>query len=212
MDRLYISIGSVCIVSRRLREIQVSQETLFFDWLITSFTSVVEILSIKTIMEIKEKLSTNITFETQLFEGHQVVSCNHFHTFKSLHDLPDNGSEPAIFKSQFIDKYCRRYLRIISLISKKPDITFVHYIDHIESIERENIVRFFNTLRELNETNEFKLVILCKHATDECALKSIRNIPSVTCEILDDYIKSQPDDTDWTLSYLNWSAIWKKVL
>jgi len=212
MPRHYVSLGSDCLVAHRLRQIQ-SKETYFFDWIETSFETVLQLLAIPTLDQVSQQLSTNIVFDKDLFEGHRIFTCKSFDRLRSLHDLPPNGHEPVIFNTHFLQKHVRRYERFLSLLSKEPDVTFIHFVHNIDTILMEQIHTFFKFLHNLHSNNNFKLIILYQYTQDETILNNnIRTIPSVTCENLRDYhIHPIPNTPrNWTLPHVNWDEIWKK--
>lgn len=96
--------------------------THFFDWIVTSQKTVNEVLEMN---DIRSALENDIEFEEELFEGHKAFTCKRFDWLRCVHDLPHDGDRPELFKKFFVDKYMRRYERLIELIRNQQPIVFV---------------------------------------------------------------------------------------
>jgi len=108
----WISLGQACLASYYLRKFGLqNNETHFFDWIITSQNTVIQILNMKDQEELRKALTENVVFENDLFEGHKAFSCPTL-GLRSVHDLPANGDRPDLFQFHFVDKYIRRYNRL----------------------------------------------------------------------------------------------------
>ena len=201
---MYLSIGNSCVVSHWLRKTKLqSNETHFFDWIITSFKTVIEILNIVDEEKLCEKLKTNIVFEKALFENHKVVLCNNFDTFKSVHDLPANGDDDAIYMEHFVNKYVRRYTRLIHKIKVEDTLQFILFLNCVYSDINLHVDLFNQILTKLHKNHNFKLKILTTDKSDKKELNK-----TDFCEIihLEDY-RICPNHKGWTLEHYDWEVV-----
>jgi hypothetical protein len=105
-----ISLGHGCQIKYNIDRLYKSQETNFFDWLITDFTSVLYIL--KNINN--EELLTKSKFtDKEIFKpgkswckSHHKIECIDFKMI-SVHDFPSNINYMN-YINEFIEKYNRR--------------------------------------------------------------------------------------------------------
>ena len=102
MTRL-IGLGSSCIVAQRLRIAQLSQETHIFDWITSSFQTVLNVLRCVNAQDFVNKLTTNIEFKSEPFEGNRVINCPQLGKFESYHDLPFDFDE-TLFQEHFVNQ------------------------------------------------------------------------------------------------------------
>ena len=123
-----ISVGEACGVrtniDRYYKGYGYEQPTYFFDWLMTKFDSVNELLVCDPDDVFNRQ---NIRFEkdVETNKDHVIFSC--FTYMVSIHDKISADSVEADY-TQFIQKYVRRYERLISRIKSidKP-IVFIHF-------------------------------------------------------------------------------------
>jgi hypothetical protein len=193
----YISIGTACQVKYNIDKFISKSETLFFDWLITSMTTVIDILScddIKNILffdNIKQDIKNPYAgYNSQIIV--KTLDC-----FVSTHDLPKNYTNEDIFN--FIDKYTNRFNRIIDFIKLKEHICFVRYTTY--KIEQEEINKFIKAILNINNECNFTLVII-HNKNNNNSNEIIKNNHLL-------YININVDNSgdDWTLQNINWKQI-----
>ena len=117
-----ISIGSECNVKHQIDKHIGKSETLFFDWLMADIASVIKLLKCKSIDDILNINSVKVDQVTPIVESNSRILITSLPNCISIHDSPINPSEKDI--SDFIDKYKRRYQRIIDIINSNENVFF----------------------------------------------------------------------------------------
>ena len=191
---VYISIGVACSVKYQIDKHKHKIETLFFDRLITSMKSVIEILSCDDINKIL--YFDNIIRDANNNSRVIIKSLDHC---VSIHDLKINFTNNDIL--EFIDKYKRRFNRIIKYIKSDEKIYFIR----TGSVYNYTQQKFIKTILKINPNCNFSLIIIDNNKNN------INNIlKSVHCL----YIKLNidiPKPLDWTQTYLNWNKIFLDI-
>lgn len=201
----YINIGDSCTLTVQLKR---KGKSHFFDSIVSSLKTVIDVLSTRDANAMREKLSSN----NRVIPNTQSVVCESFDKLISMHDIPYRNNNPDTLHEMFVERYVRRYIRLLDLIRTNPNITFVHCCKCKVPPFDEGIIRaLFAQLNTLNPENNFKLIILCLYVPDALLLESIRNInDNIICEDLKSYHIKRANEADWMLTYLDWNAIWKK--
>ena len=170
----FISIGTACNVKHQIDKHYGKKNTLFFDWLMTDIKSVVSILTsnIDLILENVAKEPDGIKFKSLSY-------C------VAIHDSMDD----------FVDKYKRRYNRLIELIKSHKKLYFIRF----GAVDETGKKSFINAVKLVNPHCNFTLISIgIQHET-----KSIKNEPH--------YLEIKLTDLqvpgDWTTSYLDWKEI-----
>jgi len=191
----YISIGSVCSVKYNINKYRDKCETLFFDWLMTSMNSVIDILSVDDISEIL--YFDNIIRDVNIpFCGNNsriVIKSLDFCV--SIHDLPRIYENNEIF--EFIDKYKRRFNRIIKYIKSNEKIVFIRAGNEGFDI----INKFIETIKKINPNCDFTVVVICNNEKNKTEILQQKNLLYINLNIV------VPSDAEWTQSFLNWEQI-----
>jgi len=119
----YISIGRNCSVKYNIDKYKGNCETLFFDWLMTSMNSVIDILGSDNINNILyfDNIIRDINNPCGGTNSRIIIKSLNY--CRSIHDLPISYTDNDIL--DFIDKYTRRFNRIIEYI--KSNEKFVLY-------------------------------------------------------------------------------------
>jgi len=198
----YISIGDSCVIAYHLRRLKLNvEETGFFDYVLTSMTTVVQALTTKDIVQ---ALDTNVEFEG-LFEGHRVAYCRNFDYFQSIHDLPPNGNDPTVFRKQLVDKYARRHTRLLQTLNKENDIKFVFHSN--KTVNTTAIHLFVHTL-----FTEFPLVRFHLFVVTTQPMESLE-CDRVTMICLQDYkLSNPPTNPMWYLNQYDWESVFNKIV
>jgi hypothetical protein len=134
------------------------QKTQFFDWLIEPFESVITLLETDNI----QILLNEDTIE--LSNNNTAIYVKQPLYLLSIHDTIYDRLEDT--KKYFIEKYLRRYDRLIQTIKTSDEpIYFIRGVPNvsgtkIELISTELQNKFINLIKKLNPKLEFKLIIL----------------------------------------------------
>ena len=144
--------GPACAVATSIKNnlyLNKNYPTNFFDYLVVSLKSVNELLSIKE-SDI-QYLDQNLNIYNNLSKS-MTVEFNNFNKLISYHDLKkDYDNEDFI---NFIDKYKRRYFRLLNYIKNEKEIYFIRYGE--ENINEIKI--FCNIIKNLNSNLFFRFV------------------------------------------------------
>lgn len=153
---MYISLGGSCNVKFQIdKYTKRSQPTHFFDWLMTSFESVNQLMSTTSIASFLDPATFKV-------EGHvknknhmrYTVTMSAFHSCVSIHDI--NGKYDKTTINEFVEKYTRRYERLMEEIRSGRKIMFI-YDGEVSVDQAQEFVK--NVLR-INPSCPFTLVIL----------------------------------------------------
>ena len=198
----YISIGTACQVKYNIDKYISKSETLFFDWLITSMTTVIDILSCGDIK--------NILFFDNIKQDikNPYVGLNSQIIIKSLdccistHDFTKIYTNNDIFN--FIDKYTNRFDRIIDFIKSKEHICFVRYTIH--EINQEEINKFIDVILNINNECNFTLVIIHNdNNNNHNEIIKKEHLLYININV------NRTKDSDWTLQHIDWKQIFINI-
>lgn len=129
--------------------------TNYFDYLVVSLKSINQLLKIgmKNINILKNILKNELNIYENDTEKMTVEFLN-FDKMISYHDLDKNYSEKDL--SEFIDKYIRRYYRLLEYIKKEKLIYFIRYGDEND----QDIIEFNKNISLINPKLHFFFVNL----------------------------------------------------
>ena len=116
-------------------------KTNFFDYLEISFTSIIQLLSLEN-SSINNILSSKNIFSNR--DSKKTVLFDNFDKIYSHHDLIENYSDNDF--NIFIQKYERRYNRLINDIKNEDKLFFIRH----EIENEEQIKLFFKKINEIN--------------------------------------------------------------
>lgn len=128
-------------------------ETNFFDWLVASVKSINQVLENNPI-----EFDMNSTYINPL--NSNSIHFKNFDLLISHHDLHE-VNENSI--NSLIEKYQKRYTRLINIIKTKNVIYFIRYCKDSNSIEENEIITFFKNISVLNEKLKFKFILVSDH-------------------------------------------------
>lgn len=154
--------GPACAVATSIKKNLYSNKnypTNFFDYLVISMKSINELLNLKendiNFLDKNLKITNNTTDK-------KTVEFLNFDKMISYHDLKENYIEED-FKN-FIDKYKRRYYRLLNYIKNEKIIFFIRYNEE-NDVEIKN---FYNIINNINpELNFYFINLIYKENSEE---------------------------------------------
>jgi hypothetical protein len=192
---VYISIGEYCCVKHQIYTHKHKIETLFFDWLVTSMESVIEVLS-GDINQILTKDTVVLDTKNPIFNNKSRILIQSLHSCVSVHDVKVDFNDTDIL--EFIDTYKRRWNRILTYIRSQEKIYFIRF----GPVTPSNQLQFITTILKLNPKCNFELVVI-----DNTAFK-IGYLRTKHCLYLNLNVAKVDD---WTCSYLNWELLFSFI-
>jgi hypothetical protein len=209
----FISIGPTCNVKYQINKYKGKKETLFFDWLLTDMESVNSIFSCHDI--------DNILFvDNMMIDDTNIskISIKSLSQCVSLHDVGINiydmynieneakGHQKVFYfdkaREHFIEKYKRRYQKIIDYVQSDNHLVFVRY----GSVDNKNKNMFIQSIKRLNPNCCFTLVSVNINQGINCIRKEEHFLE---INLVDE--KGSRDSSDWMTSLLNWEQIFKDI-
>jgi hypothetical protein len=154
---MYISLGAACNVKYQIdKHTKNSQVTHFFDWLMTSFESVNQLMSAASI----EPFLDPSTFTSEIRrDGKKIprytITLTKFHSCVSIHDVAGRDYDKTVIDA-FVEKYKRRYERLMEEIKADRKTVFIYNGD----ITDEQAKEFVKNILRINPSCLFTLVIL----------------------------------------------------
>jgi len=121
-----------------------SNETQFFDWLVTSLKSVNEVLEGKPIL-----FETNYIYPNPI--NTTSINFNNFDLLVSHHDINEFNDNSI---NEITEKYIRRKKRLINTIKEQHKINFIRYCKNQENIEEEEIINFYKNINAITPTGK----------------------------------------------------------
>lgn len=153
---MYISLGSACNVKYQIdKYTKKSQPTNFFDWLMTSFESVNQLMSAPSITPYLDPA----TIKVDSSNHRKSVTLSALHRCVSIHDIAGRCDKAAI--NAFVEKYTRRYERLLEEIRSGRKIVFIYNGDVTEEQAKE----FVRNVLHIHPSCPFTLVIIGPETT-----------------------------------------------
>jgi len=156
---MYLSLsssygGNACAIRQSINNYtKNSNETQFFDWLVTSLKSVNEILEGKPILFETNYIYPNSSNTTSInFKNFDKLISHH-----DIHEFNDNSI------NEISEKYIRRYERLINTIKEQNKINFIRYCKNQENIEEEEIIKFYKNIININPNLVFNFILISDH-------------------------------------------------
>jgi hypothetical protein len=153
---MYISLsssyaGNACAIRQSIIDYTTnSNETNFFDWLVTSMKSVNQIL---------EKMP--IIFETNYIYPNPLnttsINFKNFDLLISHHDISEFKDDSI---NKITEKYNRRYERLINTIKTTTKINFIRYCKNQQNIEEKQILIFYKNINNINPNLLFNFILI----------------------------------------------------
>lgn len=153
---MYISLsasyaGNACAVRQSIiNYTATSNETQFFDWLVTSMKSVNQILE-----------NTPIIFESNYIYSNSLnttsINFKNFHLLTSHHDIHEFNDNSI---NEITEKYIRRYKKLIKTIKEQKKINFIRYCKNQQNLEEEEIYTFYKNIKNINPNLLFNFILI----------------------------------------------------
>jgi len=210
---IYISLGRHCDIAHNIEKYVTRKGTNFFDWIRVDFKSVLHILkltNIESIMNIEnislDKISLQETKDI-LITLKNFVSDDITCIFR--HDIPlkdYSDLELNMKLIEFIDKYKRRFCRLMDFIKSDSKIIFIHKVNEPNFNEYTYTSEFNKTILSINKNATFCLVLLVDVDTEYLVNKTN------TCLKINIHTLIDPDvQSDWTNPQINWAEIFNII-
>jgi hypothetical protein len=127
-----------------------SNETHFFDWLVTSMKSVNQILENTPIIFESNYIYPNSLNTTSIkFKNFDLLISHH-----DIHEFNDNSI------NEITEKYIRRHKRLINTIKEQNKINFIRYCKNQQNIEEEEILKFYKNIKNINPNLLFNFILI----------------------------------------------------
>jgi hypothetical protein len=156
---MYLSLsssyaGNACAVRQSIINYTTnSNETHFFDWLVTSMKSVNQILENTPIIFESNYIYPNPLNTTSInFKNFDLLTSHH-----DIHEFNDN------IINEITEKYIRRYERLINTIKEQKYINFIRYCKNSTNIEEEEILIFYKNIKNINPNLRFNFILISNY-------------------------------------------------
>ncbi len=153
---MYLSLsssyaGNACAVRQSIINYTTnSNETHFFDWLVTSMKSVNQILENTPIIFESNYIYPNLFNTTSInFKNFDLLTSHH-----DIHELNGNSI------NEITEKYIRRKERLIKTIKEQNKINFIRYCKNQQNIEEEEILKFYKNVKNINTNLLFNFILI----------------------------------------------------
>jgi hypothetical protein len=161
---LVVSLGFACQVKYHINKLIYPQKTMFFDWIVTDFQSVLYVL--KNINDKEMITSSNFT-NNDVFRKGTWTDCNKIEHVKfkmiSVHEFPMDKNYME-YMEKFIQKYSRRIDRFKSMLYSDKNIHMVHCLDHKITkpyiVTSDDLDKFDKYLHDINPNIRYFLHIV----------------------------------------------------
>jgi hypothetical protein len=213
---IFISLGRHCDVAYNIKNyITKDQPTHFFDWLRIDFKCVLYILNLDNIECIFNKENINIDkisfaecndilFTLKNFEDDNLICL--FHHEVRIKDF-ENNEENKI--NEFIEKYKRRFNRLIDLIKiknyKSDPIVFIYRVTS-DFDEINDVNDFKNIILKINKNCVYYLVILVDTEEDYLSIKEANYLKINISTLTDKNI-----NPNWIKEDINWEKVFNII-
>jgi ABC-type molybdate transport system substrate-binding protein len=207
MSTKYISLGKACNVRHQIDLYIGKSETLFFDWLITDTNSVIEIFNsykdIETILFFDNAIKNPNKIPLGVNSRILIKSLSYC---ESIHDLKIEYTDKDI--TEFLEKYKRRFARLIDYIKSDNEIIFLRYDSNKRNeLASQDNNKLIQKIKAINPDCNFKVATLInKNNSDENSKEEESIIIN-----LHNYLISEIDSNDWTASYWDWKQIFDDI-
>jgi len=197
--------GPACAIATSIKKYfyNGSKQTDMFDYLEISLLSIIQILSLNS-DNISDDISNNNIFSPNINQCH-TVTFNNFDRIISHHDLKENYDKCDY--NEFIEKYKRRYNRLIECLKTENKIFFIRFGYETVTEFKE----FIRIIREINPLCEFYIINLIY---DEINIGDTNDIPNLYtinfyCFLEKDVIYN--DDLYYRTIQFNWKIVYDLV-
>jgi hypothetical protein len=201
--------GPACAIATSIKKYfyNDSKQTDMFDYLEISLLSIIQILLLNNDSDnnITNNLIHNNTFVPNI-NGCQTVTFNNFDRIISHHDLKEKYDAHDYI--EFIEKYKRRYYRLIDCLKTENKIFFIRYGDECSSQFKE----FIRIIQEINPLCEFYIINLIYDETNKEQNYDIPNLYTINFYYLLDKNVIYDDDLFYRTIQFNWKPVYDLIL
>jgi len=184
---MYLSLsssyaGNACAVRQSIiNYTTTSNETQFFDWLVTSMKSVNQLLE-----------NTPIIFESNyIYPNTTSINFKNFDLLVSHHDIHKFNDNSI---NEITKKYIRRYERLINTIKEQKKINFIRYCKNQQNLEEEEIYTFYKNIKNINPKLVFNFILISDY-NDLVIPSNLDNFIYINLNnYVDDDILNETDD------------------
>jgi hypothetical protein len=184
---MYLSLsssyaGNACAVRQSIiNYTTTSNETQFFDWLVTSMKSVNQLLE-----------NTPIIFESNyIYPNTTSINFKNFDLLVSHHDIHKFNDNSI---NEITEKYIRRYERLINTIKEQKKINFIRYCKNQQNLEEEEIYTFYKNIKNINPKLVFNFILISDY-NDLVIPSNLDNFIYINLNnYVDDDILNETDD------------------
>jgi hypothetical protein len=184
---MYLSLsssyaGNACAVRQSIiNYTTTSNETQFFDWLVTSMKSVNQLLE-----------NTPIIFESNyIYPNTTSINFKNFDLLVSHHDIHKFNDNSI---NEITEKYIHRYERLINTIKEQKKINFIRYCKNQENLEEEEIYSFYKNIKNINPELVFNFILISDY-NDLVIPSNLDNFIYINLNnYVDDDILNETDD------------------
>jgi hypothetical protein len=199
--------GPACAVATIIKKhfYNNNYETNMFDFLEVSLESIIKVLSISNNnLNIEDYLSNNYDIIVNS-DGNNSVFFNNFDKLISHHDLILNYDEETF--NIFIEKYKRRYNRLINHILNEDKIFFIRFgIDN-----KDSIINFINNVKKINNNVEIYFINLYFDENNKKIDNDIQNYYYINFYNNIDFNKIYSEDLFYKTMEFNWLPIFEII-
>ena len=179
-------------------------ETNMFDFLEVSLESIIKVLSINNKLNIEDYLTNNYDVIVNS-DGNNSVFFNNFDQLISHHDLILNYNEDTF--NIFIEKYKRRYNRLINHILNEDKIFFIRFGED----NKDSIISFINNVKKINNNLEVYFINLYFDENNKKLHDDINNYYYINFYDTIDYNKKYSEDLFYKTMEFNWLPIFEII-
>ena len=207
----FISLGRHCDIAFNLKKNNKTDITHFFDWIRTDFKCVLYILNLKNIDSIFNIDNLIIDDKEHLHENEYTITLKNFVEKKEVflfhHEIQIKTDDNIDIKEKiklFIDKYNRRYGRLMDLIKSDKKLVFIYRITENKFDYNTDVNEFNKIIKLLNKNIVYCLVILVNDASEDYYFVRFENYIKIN---ISKYIDTNINN-DWTYSHIKWLNIY----
>jgi hypothetical protein len=199
--------GPACAVATIIKKhfYNNNYETNMFDFLEVSLESVIKVLTISNNnLNIEDYLSNNYTIIVNN-DGNNSVFFNNFDKLISHHDLILDYNEDTF--NIFIEKYKRRYNRLINHILNEDKIFFIRFGEEY----KDSIINFINNVKNINNNLEVYFINLYFDENNKKLHHDIKNYYYINFYDTIDFNKIYSEDLFNKTMEFNWIPIFEII-
>jgi hypothetical protein len=211
MACIYISLGRHCATAHHINQIIGYKESNIFDWVRTDFEVICDILDTSDINTLFCRENLFIDMNMYKHEGEIAITLKNFNkknlTFLFHHEIKHmeyTEEELEEKVNQFIEKYKRRYFRLIDYICSEKRIIFIYH-DTINHVNESLIDHFDKSIRRINPDIKYHLILL--HQNNDELLQEEKSVIKINYKTLID-----PNIIPiWTYNQIDWNNIFNMI-